>query len=310
MSMTTAKTYIPTENTVQAISVTWKGIIVNLVLMVLKLVAGFLGHSKAMIADGVESVADMPANLVVLLGIAMGNRPADKTHDFGHGKIETLASTMVGAFLVAAGLWIFGNGAQAVWRNIHGTEILRPGWIALAGTVLAIVTKEWLYRYTLRVGRRVNSQAVIANAWHHRSDAYTSMGTLTGISGAFFLGPHWRFLDPLAAIVASVFIVKMGITISWQGLNELIEASESDEKEADIIRIISSVPGVQNPHRLRTRRIGNQTAIDVHVEVDGRLSVTDAHQVATRIEEHVREAFGMETLVLVHIEPLGDRDGA
>lgn len=286
----------------------WIGIWVNLAVTIFKLAAGVLGRSQAMLADGVESLVDFPANLVVLFGLVLSDRPPDETHDYGHGKIETLSSTIVGLLLLGAGLWILGTGSLQIWRSLHGVPLHRPGMIAFTGTLVAIVVKEGLFRYTAAVARTTGSQVMMAGAWHHRSDALTSLGTLAGIGGAIFLGERWRILDPLAASLVSLFILKVACGIVRQGVDELLEASEPAETEEEILRLVNGVEGISNPHRLRTRRLGATMAVDIHVEVPREHSVEQSHRLACAVEDCLRDRFGHRTVVMVHVEPLGYRE--
>lgn len=287
----------------KANKVTWTGLYVNIVLTLLKLAAGIFGRSSAMIADAFHSFSDFATDIVVLLGFRIIDKPRDKSHDYGHGKAETLTSAIIGSALFIVGLKILWSGLFRVFKFYHGQEIPEPGWIAFFAAIISIISKEWLYRYTVKTGLGINSQAVIANAWHHRSDAFSSIGTMIGIGGAIALGQRWHVLDPAAAVVVSFFIIKTAIFISAAGFNELMEASLSDETENKILNIIRTVPGVNDPHDIKTRRIGNYIAIDIHIEVDKNLSVEEGHDISTRVEDKIKEKFGNGTFISVHIEP-------
>ena len=284
--------------------VTWVGFFANLVLTAGKLAAGILGHSGAMIADAVHSLSDFATDIVVLASFRFVGQPVDKDHDYGHGKYETLATAIIGAALLLVGAGIFWGGATKIWASFKGEHLEAPGVIALIAAVVSIVVKEWLYRYTVKVGKRIDSQAVIANAWHHRSDAFSSIGALLGIGGAILLGEKWHILDPLAALVVSIFIVKVAVQISSGSLKELVEASLDETVEAEIVEIALAVPGVSHPHNLRTRRIGNEIAVDLHVRVDADLHVSEAHVIASQIEMRIRQRFGQSAFVSIHVEPL------
>jgi cation diffusion facilitator family transporter len=291
------------DRTSSANRVTWIGFFVNLLLTALKLAAGIVGHSGAMIADAVHSLSDFATDIVVLASFRMVDKPADKHHDYGHGKYETLATAFIGGALLLVGAGIFWSGAMKIWGSIKGEPMEGPGSIALAAAIVSIAVKECLYRYTAKVGKRINSQAVIANAWHHRSDAFSSVGTMLGIGGAIVLGEKWLILDPLAAIIVSVFIVKVALEISSGSVKELIEESLDETVEAEIIEIASSISGVANPHNLRTRRIGKDIAVDLHVRVAGDMHVVEAHAMASMIEERIRERFGRSAFISIHVEP-------
>lgn len=287
----------------KANKVTWVGLFVNIILTSFKLFAGIFGKSSAMIADAFHSLSDFATDIVVLLGFKFIEKPADKSHDYGHGKAETLSSVIIGIALFAVGFRIFWVGAHSVYHVFRGELIQEPGWIAFYAAIISVVVKEWLYRYTISVGKSINSSAIIANAWHHRSDAFSSIGTMLGIGGAILLGEKWHILDPMAAIIVSFFIIKTSIDISLGGFNELMEASLSDAVEKDILDVVRNVPGVISPHNLKTRRIGNYVAIDLHIIVDKKLNIVLAHDIATQCEDKIKMKLGEETFVSIHVEP-------
>lgn len=284
----------------------WGGII-NVVLLVVKFAAGIFGHSAAMIADAVHSLTDFATDVVVLIFVHLGNKPADRDHDYGHGKYETLATAIIGTSLLAVGVLIFCSGAGKTWRVIQGEMLPSPGKVALVAAVASIVLKEWAYRFTVKVGKRCQSEAVVANAWHHRSDALSSVGTMIGIGGAILLGNRWTVLDPLASIVVSVFIVRAAWQLMMESMKELTEASLSDEDEAVIMHIAASEPGVSEVHNLRTRRVGNRIAIEMHARMLGSTLLVEAHLHATAIEHRLKEHFGPDTLVSIHLEPVKEK---
>ncbi|WP_294140594.1 cation diffusion facilitator family transporter [uncultured Sanguibacteroides sp.] len=279
------------------------GSIVNFFLLAFKFIAGILGKSSAMIADAVHSLSDFVTDVIVLFFVKVSAKPQDRGHDYGHGKYETLATTIIGLILLLVGTGIFWNGLNRILAVTRGEEIGSPDKIALIAAIVSIVLKEILYRYTLLVGKKVNSQAVIANAWHHRSDAFSSIGTALGIAGAIFLGKEWHVLDPIAAVVVSVFIVKVSIQLVTPALNDLLERSLPEEVEKEILAVISEDVQIKDPHNLRTRRIGNDFAIEIHVRVNSELTVKEAHVIATGIEERLRKKYGRRTHVAVHVEP-------
>jgi cation diffusion facilitator family transporter len=283
--------------------VTWVGLGVNVALTAFKYAAGFLGHSGAMIADATHSLSDLITDIVVILGFRIVSKPADHGHDYGHGKVETLLAAICGFFLLAAGAGIFWSGSCSIWNVLRGHPIVRPGVIAFIAAVLSVVLKEALYWYTLRAGRTLNSSAIVAKAWDHRSDAFSSIGTSVGIGGAMLLGERWRILDPLAAVIVSVFIVKVAIPIIRESLDELLEASLDHDCERRIREIIERSAEVSGSHKLRTRKIGTNMAVDVHVVVRRDLSLVDAHSIADRIEDDLRTEFGREMFVTLHVEP-------
>lgn len=284
--------------------VTITGSVVNIILLILKFAAGILGHSAAMIADAVHSLSDFLTDVVVIAFVKLSSKPADSDHDYGHGKYETLATAIIGTSLLAVGVLIFCSGMDKTWRVIQGEVLPSPGKVALVAAVASIVLKEWAYRFTVKVGKRCRSEAVVANAWHHRSDALSSIGTMMGVGGAILLGSHWAVLDPLAAIVVSIFIIKAAWSLVMQSVKELTDASLSDAEEADIVKTAVEVQGVCEIHNLRTRRIGNKIAIEMHVRMPGSVSLYVAHERATAIEQRLKQKYGADTHVGIHLEPI------
>lgn len=283
--------------------VTLVGTTVNVVLMLFKFVAGLVGHSAAMLADAVHSLSDFVTDVIVLIFVRISSKPEDKNHDYGHGKYETLATTMIGVALFVVALSIIVTGATRIAAWVGGEELEAPGKLALWAALISIVMKEAVYQYTVIRARKLKSKAVEANAWHHRSDALSSIGTAVGIGGAIFLGQRWAVLDPIASVVVGAFIVKVSFDLLKTGLGELMERSLPDDVEQEIMKLASSVEGVENPHDLRTRCIGNRYAIELHIDMDGHMTLTEAHDKATEIEELLREKYGEETHVAVHVEP-------
>ncbi|ROT18189.1 MULTISPECIES: cation diffusion facilitator family transporter [Bacteroidales] len=286
--------------------VTLIGTVVNALLIVLKLVAGIIGRSSAMVADAVHSLSDFVTDAIVLIFVRIAGLPSDKGHDYGHGKYETLATLIIGCILAMAGIGLLISGIEQVVRSFNGEHLPRPRMVALIVAVLSIASKEWLYRYTVKVGRATESQAVIANAWHHRSDAISSAGTLVGIAGAMFLGEQWRILDPLAAVMVSMFIIKSGYDIIRPSVGELLEASLPDSQEREIRTLVMSIDGIKNVHNLRTRRIGCTIAADMHVKMDGGMSLSEAHALASRAERAIKSQFGENSIVTIHMEPISE----
>lgn len=284
--------------------VTLVGSAVNFLLLVFKFFAGIMGHSAAMLADAVHSLSDFITDMVVIVFVRISAKPEDEGHDYGHGKYETLATAIIGMLLLAVGFGICWNGGSAIYRFLQGGELQKPGMLALKAALLSIVFKEILYQYTAFKGKRLNSQAVIANAWHHRSDALSSIGTAAGIGGAILLGDRWLVLDPVAAVIVSFFIMRVAVRLLLPCVEELLEKSLPAETEEEIMKTILSFPGVSSPHHLRTRRIGSYCAIEVHVRMDGRITLEEAHRTATAIEKRLKEQFGSGTLTSIHVEPV------
>ena len=288
----------------QIYSVTIWGSVVNFLLLLFKFVAGIVGNSAAMVADATHSLSDFVTDIIVIAFVRISSRPEDTDHDYGHGKYETLATAIIGLILLLVGAILFYNGASSVYGVFCGRQLQSPGTIALWAAVASIVMKELLYQYTRRVGLRLNSQALIANAWHHRSDALSSIGTLVGIGGAILLGNQWTILDPLAAVIVSFFIFKVSLQLIKPCIDELVEKSLPQKTEDKILGIILSFPEVSSPHHLRTRQIGNSIAIEVHIRMDGGISLSQAHDITRRIETALRTEFGDSTHIGIHMEPL------
>lgn len=284
--------------------VTLWGSAVNFLLVVCKFVAGVLGGSAAMVADAVHSLSDFVTDVVVLLFVRLSGKPCDVDHEFGHGKYETLATALIGLMLGGVGLGVLWSGGLEIVSWLQGETLRAPGLIALGAALLSLLSKELLYQWTVRQGRRLRSAAVVANAWHHRSDALSSLGTTAGIGGAIVLGEAWRVLDPLAAVVVSVLILKVAMQLFVPSMEELLEKSLPDEEEKEIRAVILEQPGCTDPHNLRTRRIGNYCAIDVHFRMDGRTTIDEAHRATREIEDRLRERFGSQTLINTHVEPV------
>lgn len=275
----------------------------NVALLTFKFIAGVMGHSSAMIADAVHSLSDFITDVIVLAFVHVSAKPQDKDHDYGHGKYETFATFIIGLALIAAATGIIISGMTKLIDWAGGKQLAAPGWLALAAAIISIIVKEVLYRYTAIQGKRLDSQALVANAWHHRSDAFSSIGTMVGIGGAILLGNRWTVLDPLASVLVGGMLVKVAVNLLHSSVGELTESSLSSDIEKEIEEIICSFPDVSEPHNLRTRRIGNRFAIEAHVRMDGNLSLTAAHDRATAIEQSIRQRFGKQTHVTIHMEP-------
>lgn len=283
--------------------VTLWGSLVNFLLLIFKFIAGVFGHSSAMIADAVHSLSDFITDIVVIVFVRISGKPQDESHDYGHGKYETLATTIIGAVLLFVGLGILINSTKSIIDVIQGKELAAPSMLALVAAIASIISKEILFQYTRFKGKKLNSKAVIANAWHHRSDAFSSIGTLIGIAGAIFLGTSWRVLDPIAALVVSLFIIKVSIKLIKPCIDELLEKSLPKEIEDKILDIILAYPEVSSPHHLRTRHIGNNIAIEIHIRMDGSMPLKEAHDITKKIEQSLKNEFGPNTHIGIHMEP-------
>lgn len=284
--------------------VTIVGSIGNMLLLTFKFVAGIVGHSSAMIADAIHSLSDFVTDIVVLLFVNISSRPQDSNHKYGYGKFETFATFFIGLALVCAALGIIISGVTKFVGWLNGQQIAQPGTLALWAALISIVVKEILYRYTETRGKRLNSQAMVANAWHHRSDAFSSIGAAIGVGGAILLGDRWTVLDPLASVVVSCMLMNVAWKLLKQSVGELTDSALPPDTEREIISIIESNPSVSEPHNLRTRRIGNRIAIDVHVRMEPSMTLKDAHDHATAIELRLKQRFGADTLVTLHMEPM------
>ena len=287
----------------QIYRVTAVGSVVNIILTAFKLFAGIFGRSSAMIADAVHSLSDLLTDIIVVVFVRTSSKPVDSTHKYGHGKFETLATMIVGCILILVGIGIMVAGIKDCIAFLQGEIRERPGIIALIAAGLSIVLKEGVFRYTSSQGRKINSPILIANAMHHRSDAFTSVATLIGVAGALFFGQKGIILDPLAAILVSFYICKSGYEIVKPSIEELLEKSLPQETEKEIRQLLRSVPGIEGVHKLKTRKIGNNIAIEAHTEMDGRMSLEEAHRLATAAENILRKHFGSKTHVGIHMEP-------
>ena len=276
----------------------------NVALLTFKFIAGVLGHSSAMIADAVHSLSDFLTDIVVLIFVKISAKPQDTSHDYGHGKFETFASFIIGLALVAAATGIIVAGGLKLVDWAGGAQLPAPGKLALWAALFSIAVKEGLYQYTARKGKKLGSQAVVANAWHHRSDALSSIGAALGIGGAILLGDRWTVLDPLASVIVGLVLVKVAVGLLKTSIGELTESSLPQDTEQEIEDIITSFPDVSEPHNLRTRRIGNRIAIEAHIRMDGTMSLQESHDITTEIEQKLKSRFGDDTHITLHVEPV------
>ena len=286
--------------------VTIWGSICNALLVAFKFVAGIFGNSAAMVADAVHSLSDFITDIIVLVFVRISAKPQDESHDYGHGKYETLASFLIALALGAAAVGIIVSGAKQFAAWLGGADLEAPHTIALWAALLSILVKELLFQYTIYKGKKIDSQALKANAWHHRSDALSSIGAAIGIGGALLLGNRWTVLDPLASIVVGAMLIKTTVDLLRGSMDELTECSLPTETEQEILSIAQSVTDVSDIHNLRTRRLGNRIAIEMHVRMKGSTSLQDAHDHASLIETKLRDRFGKNTHVSIHMEPVKD----
>lgn len=281
----------------------WGGAM-NALLVAFKFVAGIMGHSAAMVADAVHSLSDFVTDIIVMAFVHISGKPKDSSHDYGHGKFETLAMTFIGLALLMVAIGIVYEGLLKITAWAGGEHLEAPGLLAFWAALFSIVIKEGTFRYTIVKAKELDSQALEANAWHHRSDALSSIGTALGIGGAIFLGQKWAVLDPAASVIVGLFIVKVAFELLRSGFGDLMEQSLPEDVEQEILQLAGSVPGVVEPHDLRTRRIGNHYAIELHILMDGNIPLCEAHDRASQVEELLRKQYGEETHVVVHVEPI------
>ena len=282
---------------------TFVGSVVNIALVGFKFFAGIVGNSAAMIADAVHSLSDLITDVVIIVFVRISAKPKDKDHNYGHGKFETFATLLIGAILLSVGIGIAWNGVSTIISVVNGETLQRPGMIAFYGAVATIVSKELLYWHTIFQARKLKSDAMKANAWHHRSDGFSSIGVTIGIGGAIFLGEKWTILDPLAALFISIFIIVVAFKLMKPCIDELMEKSLPDNLEKEIIAIVESFDGVSDLHNLHTRKLGNNCAIEFHIRMDGKTSLTETHDKITEIEHRLKEHYGQRTHVIIHMEP-------
>ena len=291
----------------QIFRVTLLGSAGNVLLVIVKFIAGILGRSSAMIADAVHSLSDFLTDIIVLVFVGISARPQDSSHDYGHGKFETLATLFIGLALVGAAIGIIVSGALKLAAWLQGADLVAPRQLALWVAVLSILLKELMFRYTDKKGKELSSPALTANAWHHRSDALSSIAAAIGIGGALLLGGRWTVLDPLASIVVGAMLLKVAWEIMKPCMGELTDESLPEETEKGILEIINSFTDISEPHNLRTRRIGNRIAIEAHIRMDGEMTLSQAHSLTSEIETRLKERFGSGTIVTLHMEPAKSR---
>jgi len=279
--------------------VTLLGLFINTFLILLKFSAGIFGDSQALIADAVHSISDLFTDAVVLLGIKIGSKPPDEEHHFGHARIETLASAIVGLALIGTAVFLGIDAAL----NIHRHTEYHPTGIALIGAGVSIALKEALYRYTVLIGRRIKSQLIVANAWHHRSDALSSIAVLLGVGGTL-IKPSWHILDACAALIVSFFIIKVGLDILWKTLREFTDTAPRPEILEKLMQISRAVEGVMDAHDLRVRISGGFYQAEIHIVVDGQLTVVEGHRIAKTVERCLEQEMDELDRVIVHVDPV------
>ena len=278
--------------------VTWVGVAVNLALVGLKFYGGVVGKSQALVADAVHSLSDLFSDVIVLLGLNWGRKEADEDHPYGHGRIETIASAFVGIFLLAAGLGIAYSAIESIYQH----RVAQPTGIALVMAGLSIVSKEWMYWYTVRVGRRIRSAALIGNAWHHRSDALSSVAVFIGLL-VTQINPDWHLADAIAAMLVSIFIFRVGGRLIWQAFRELADTAPEQKILKELQRRAEAIDGVLQVHDLKARHMGAQVIVEMHVVVDGAMTVFDGHEIAREVRLRLMADVDQVSEVFVHLDP-------
>ena len=287
--------YIATRN------VTLVGVAVNICLSLIQLIGGVFAQSQALIADGVHTLSDLASDIVVLVAAKMASKDADDDHPYGHGRFETVATVILGLALASVAV---GIALNAFDRITHPETLLQPEPLALLFAAAAIISKEGLYQYTMGVANRINSKMLRANAWHHRSDALSSLVVAIGVAGSVFLEIPW--LDAAAAIVVAVMIFYMGVRLILDSTMELVDTALEPEKTAEISRFIGDIEGVEQTHMLRTRKMGDKVLADVHIQVNSYLSVSEGHFIAEQVIHKLRKQFPEMNDITVHIDPEDD----
>lgn len=288
----------------QARRVTWIGFWVNAILAVAKIAGGIIACSSALVADGIHSFSDFASDIIVLTMVGMARKHPDERHQFGHGRYESFATILLSVVLAIVAINIFYDSICNIIAVAHGEILLKPGVLALIILLVSVISKEWLYQITRKVGERIHSETVIANAWHHRSDSWSSIATLFGVAGAIFLGESWRILDPIAAMIVGIFIIGISIRMARPALSELLGASLPQDDLHIINETLSEIPGVKGWHALRTFKSGNDAFIEVHLKLDPELKVLEAHKIATNAEHAIKRRLkNVIAHIITHIEP-------
>ena len=294
---------LPEDLYASGLRATYVGMAVNALLIVVKMIGGVSGASAALVADAVHSFSDLITDVGVIVGLRFISKPADEKHAYGHGRIETAISLLMGLGIVITGMGMLRSGGSAILRSFSGEYPPEPGYIALAMAFVSIFSKEALFHYTRIIARKSGSRALEANAWHHRSDALSSVGTVIGVGGAIVLGSSWTILDAVAAVFVSMLVIKVGFDIGWNAFRELSDEALSNNARTSVINAITSVEGVKGTHNLRTRSLGRYATVDAHVQVDAHITVLEGHNIATEVENAVRQVLESAAFVTIHVEP-------
>ena len=283
--------------------ITHLSIWINIVLTAIKLAAGIFGRSQALIADAVHSLSDFATDIAVLIGLRFTAKPVDKDHAYGHGKYETIVAAIIGLALGYVGIEIAMSAIHRVFDALHGEELTMPSSFAFWAAVVSIAVKEWLFRATMKVARATGSSSLVANAWHHRSDAFSSIATAGGVGAAVFLGHDWLILDPIAALFVSIFLLRVAWQIIREQIGDLTDRNMAPAVCEEILAMARAIPGITEPHNLRTRMVGRIPVIDMHIRMRADLHLQEAHAIATTLEHALKQRFGKETIANLHLEP-------
>jgi cation diffusion facilitator family transporter len=295
--MKSSRTIIDNDLTA-GLRVTWVGLAVNVMLIGVKFWGGIVGRSQALIADAVHSISDLFGDVVVLLGLRWGRKEADEDHPYGHGRIETIAALVVGFILLLVGLGIAYESVSSIYSH----RVSRPTLLAIFVAAFSIVVKEGMYWYTVIVGRRIHSTAVIANAWHHRSDALSSVAVLLGVAAAH-INPNWHLADSFAALIVSFFILKVSASITWSAFKELADTVSSQEVTREIQRKAMSVAGVLDAHDIIARQSGPHLLVEMHIVVNRNMTVEQGHAIVEQVERLLIGDMKSINKVIIHVDP-------
>lgn len=293
---------VSTENAL-AMKVSGVSIAVNLLLSVFKLIAGILAHSGAMISDAVHSASDVGSTFIVMIGVTLSGKKSDKEHQYGHERMECVSSIILSGLLLATGLGIGLGGVENIVKSSHGEAIVIPGMLALVAAVVSIVVKEWMFWYTRGAAKKINSGALMADAWHHRSDAMSSVGAFVGIFGARMGFP---ILDPLASVVICLLIVKASVDIFRDAIDKMVDRSCDEKTEEEMRETILKVDGVKRIDLLQTRLFGSKMYVDIEIAADGAQTLDEAHETAEKVHHAIEETFTEVKHCMVHVNPIHD----
>ncbi len=290
-------------NTEKARKVTVLSFIINCILSAGKITIGIIGTSGALIADGIHSLSDLITDIIVFVSLKIAQKPADDKHNYGHGKVEIVATVLVSIALFIAGFTIGRDGIEDLIGFFKGGAAESPALIVVIAAGISLIVKELLFRYTMKTGKETGSEVLIANAWHQRSDAFSSLGVLVGSGGAWLLGNNFAFLDSAAQIIVSLFIFRAAYKILMPNLGQLADAAIDEDEINEIRKMLEANPNVIDYHHLRTRHVGSLHAIDVHILVDPHHDINSAHDISTMIECELKSYLGTDCFVSIHIEP-------